>query len=106
MLSWPKADYGNVSSKGCGAPRLRSAPIIIQSLPRVSLEALWRPHAGAWAALGPSNASRDPPKGCQMDAKSILIGALLIVVAVLGYLYWDSQHNTILKAPGVEIRKN
>jgi hypothetical protein len=41
-----------------------------------------------------------------MDAKSILIGALLIVVAVLGYLYWDSQHNTILKAPGVEIRKN
>jgi hypothetical protein len=35
-----------------------------------------------------------------MDTKSILIGALLIVVAVLGYLYWDSQHNTILKAPG------
>jgi hypothetical protein len=41
-----------------------------------------------------------------MDAKSALIGALLIVVAVLGYLYWDSQHNTILRAPGVEIKKN
>jgi hypothetical protein len=41
-----------------------------------------------------------------MDAKSFLIGALLVVAAALGYLYWDSQHNTILKAPGVEIKKN
>jgi hypothetical protein len=25
---------------------------------------------------------------------------------VLGYLYWDSQHNTVFKAPGVEIKKS
>ena len=29
--------------------------------------------------------------------KSMLIGALIVAVGVLGYLYWDSQHNTILK---------
>ena len=33
--------------------------------------------------------------------KSMLIGALIVAVGVLGYLYWDSQHNTIFKAPGV-----
>jgi hypothetical protein len=38
--------------------------------------------------------------------KSMLIGALIIAVAVLGYLYWDSQNNTIVKAPGVTIKKN
>jgi hypothetical protein len=38
--------------------------------------------------------------------KSFVIGALAVAVAVLGYLYWDSQHNTIFKAPGVEIKKN
>jgi predicted negative regulator of RcsB-dependent stress response len=38
--------------------------------------------------------------------KSIVIGALVASVAVLGYLYWDSQHNTIFKAPGIEIKKN
>ena len=37
--------------------------------------------------------------------KSFVIGALVVAVAVLGYLYWDSQHNTIFKAPGVEIKK-
>ena len=41
-----------------------------------------------------------------MNSKSMLIGALLVAVAVLGYLYWDSQHNTIFKAPGVEIKKS
>jgi hypothetical protein len=41
-----------------------------------------------------------------MDGKSMVIGALLIGVAVLGYLYWDSQHNTVVKLPGVEIKKN
>ena len=41
-----------------------------------------------------------------MDGKSIVIGALLVGLAVVGYLYWDSQHNTVFKAPGVEIRKN
>jgi predicted negative regulator of RcsB-dependent stress response len=41
-----------------------------------------------------------------MNGKSILIGALIIAVAVLGYLYWDSQNNTIVKVPGVTIKKN
>ena len=41
-----------------------------------------------------------------MDGKSVVIGALLIGVAVRGYLYWDSQHNTVVKLPGVEIKKN
>jgi hypothetical protein len=27
-------------------------------------------------------------------------------VAVLGFLYWDSQHNLPIKAPGVEIKTN
>ena len=38
--------------------------------------------------------------------KTMLIGALIIAVAVLGYLYWDSQNNTIVKVPGVTIKKN
>jgi hypothetical protein len=25
---------------------------------------------------------------------------------VVGYLYWDSEHNTVVKLPGVEIKKN
>jgi hypothetical protein len=41
-----------------------------------------------------------------MDGKSMLIGAPIIGVAVLGYLYWDSQHNTVLQVPGVTIKKN
>ena len=45
-------------------------------------------------------------KAGTMDTKSMLIGALVIGVAVLGYLYWDSQQNTVLKAPGVTIKKN
>jgi hypothetical protein len=35
-----------------------------------------------------------------------VIGALIVAVAVLGYLYWDSRNNTIVKAPGIEIKKN
>jgi hypothetical protein len=38
--------------------------------------------------------------------RSFVIGALLVAVVVLGYLYWDSQHNTLVKAPGIEIKKN
>jgi hypothetical protein len=38
--------------------------------------------------------------------KSFVIGALIVAVAVLGYLYWDSRNNTIFKAPGIEIKKN
>jgi len=41
-----------------------------------------------------------------MNAKSMLIGALVVAVAVLGYLYWDSQQNTVVKLPGVTIKKN
>ena len=43
----------------------------------------------------------------KMDGgKSLLIGALIVGMGVVGYLYWDSQHNTVFKAPGVEIKKN
>jgi predicted negative regulator of RcsB-dependent stress response len=38
--------------------------------------------------------------------KSVVIGALLVAVVALGYLYWDSHYNTVFKAPGVEIKKN
>ena len=41
-----------------------------------------------------------------MDGKSLLIGVLLVAVVVLGYLFWDREHNTIFKAPGVEIKKS
>ena len=41
-----------------------------------------------------------------MDGKSLVIGALLIGIVVLGYLYWDSQQNTVFKASGVAIKKN
>jgi hypothetical protein len=35
-----------------------------------------------------------------------IIGALIVTVGVLGYLYRDSEHNTLIKAPGVEIKRN
>jgi hypothetical protein len=38
--------------------------------------------------------------------KSFAIGALIVAVVVLGYLYWDSRTNTVFKAPGIEIKKN
>ena len=38
--------------------------------------------------------------------KSIMIGVLFAAVVVLGFLYWDSQHNTVFKVPGIEIKKN
>lgn len=41
-----------------------------------------------------------------MDGKSLIIGALVIGIGVLGYLYWDSHENTVVKIPGVEIKKN
>ena len=41
-----------------------------------------------------------------MDGKSLIIGALVIGVLALGYLYWDSHENTVVKLPGVEIKKN
>lgn len=42
-----------------------------------------------------------------MEPKSFLIGALLVAVAALGYLYWDRQHNSVqIKLPSVTIEKN
>lgn len=39
-----------------------------------------------------------------MDIKSFLIGALLVAVGVLGYLYYDSQQTTVkIDLPGVKI---
>jgi hypothetical protein len=40
----------------------------------------------------------------EVDMRSFIIGALFIAVGVLGYLYWDSEHNTIFRAPGIEIK--
>lgn len=40
-----------------------------------------------------------------MDAKSLMIVVLAVAVAVLGYLYWDSQHTTVdINLPGVRIQ--
>ena len=41
-----------------------------------------------------------------MDGKSLVIGALLIGVVVLGYMVWDSGEYTVVKLPGVEIKKS
>jgi hypothetical protein len=42
----------------------------------------------------------------RMDGKSLLIGALVVGMAVLGYLYWDRQRNTVeIKLPHVTIEK-
>jgi hypothetical protein len=42
-----------------------------------------------------------------MDTKSLLIGALLVGVAVLGYLYYDSQQDTVrVDLGGVKIEGN
>ena len=40
------------------------------------------------------------------DIKSLMIGGLLVAVVVLGYLYWERQHNTVeIKLPSVTIQK-
>lgn len=42
-----------------------------------------------------------------MDAKSLAIVVLLIAVAGLGYLYYDSQQSSVrINAPGVDIQAN
>ena len=38
--------------------------------------------------------------------RGFIIGVLVVIVGVLGYLYWDSEHNALFKAPGVEIKRN
>lgn len=40
-----------------------------------------------------------------MDAKTVVIALLVVVAGVLGFLYWDSRENVIIKVPGVEIKK-
>jgi hypothetical protein len=42
----------------------------------------------------------------EVTMRGFVIGALVVAVGVLGYMYWDSEHNTLIKAPGVEIKKN
>ncbi len=40
------------------------------------------------------------------DVKSLLIGALLVAVLALAFLYWDRQRNTVeIKLPSVTIEK-
>ena len=40
-----------------------------------------------------------------MEFRSLLIGALVVAVAVLGYLYWDSQQSKVeINVPGVSIK--
>jgi hypothetical protein len=40
------------------------------------------------------------------DVKSIVIGALLVAVAVLGYVVWEKQRNTVeIRLPSVTIQK-
>jgi len=40
-----------------------------------------------------------------MDSKSLMIIVLAVAVAVLGYLYWDSQRTTVdINVPGVRIQ--
>ncbi len=41
-----------------------------------------------------------------MDGKSLLIGALIVGLAIVGYLYWDKQRNSVeIKLPSVTIQK-
>jgi hypothetical protein len=46
------------------------------------------------------------PSSKEAVMRGFIIGVLVVVVGVLGYLYWDSEHNTLFRAPGVEIKKN
>jgi hypothetical protein len=42
-----------------------------------------------------------------MTAKNVMIAALAVAVAVLGYLYWDSQRTAVdINLPGVRIKAN
>lgn len=40
-----------------------------------------------------------------MDSKTLMITVLAVAVAVLGYLYWDSQQTKVdIRVPGVSIQ--
>jgi hypothetical protein len=42
-----------------------------------------------------------------MNTKSMIIAVLAVAVAVLGYLYWDSQRTAVdINLPGVRIKAN
>ena len=42
-----------------------------------------------------------------MTAKNVMIAVLAVAVVVLGYLYWDSQRNSVdINLPGVRIKAN
>lgn len=42
-----------------------------------------------------------------MDSKNMVIVVLAVAVAVLGYLYWDSQRAGVdINVPGVRIKAN
>jgi hypothetical protein len=42
-----------------------------------------------------------------MDPKSLMIGALILGMGVLGYLYYDSQRNQVkIDLPGVKIESH
>ena len=41
-----------------------------------------------------------------LDLKSFLVGALVVAVAALAYLYWETQRNTVeIKLPSISIEK-
>mgnify|MGYP003542786927 CR=1 FL=1 len=41
------------------------------------------------------------------NMKNILVGGLIVAVAVLGYLYYQSRQNTLeIKLPNVTVEKN
>jgi hypothetical protein len=42
----------------------------------------------------------------RLDFKSFLVGALVVALAVLGYIYWERQRNTVeIKLPAISIEK-
>ncbi len=46
-------------------------------------------------------------KGDEMDSRSLMIAVLAVAVAVLGYLYWESQQSKVeINVPGVSIKAN
>jgi hypothetical protein len=63
-------------------------------------DARWR------ICVGRIPASAKSEEQTMTDMKSLMIGALLVAVVVLGYLYWDRQRNTVeIKLPSVTIEK-
>ena len=42
-----------------------------------------------------------------MDSRSLIIGALVVALIVVGYLYWDHRRNSVeIKLPSVTIQKS